>query len=98
MLRKCYIISEDKKDIMKSITKHYKKIRITYIGVSVLAIIVSAFFLPNFTKIVSAGNNIFTVFVSGTQVGTVGDMDSIDEYVRLARLENAQSMRYYCYG
>ena len=90
MLQKCYMINKDKKDIMKSITKHYKKIRITYIGVSVLAIIVSAFFLPNFTKIVSSGNNMFTVSVNGIQVGTVGDLDSIDEYVRLARLEIAK--------
>lgn len=74
---------------MKKITKHYKKCRLTYIKISVLAVIVSAFFLPGFMKIESTGNNIFTVFLNGTKVGVVGELECIDEYLREARAEIA---------
>lgn len=70
---------------MRKITRHYKKCRIAFIKTSVLAVIVSAFFLPYFMKIESSGDNMFTVYLNGKNVGVVGDTDCIDEYMREAR-------------
>lgn len=75
---------------MRKLTRHYKKCRITYIKTSVLAVIVSAFFLPGFMKIESGGDNMFTVYLNGQNVGIVGDTDCIDEYMREARRKIAE--------
>lgn len=74
---------------MRKLTKHYKKLKITYFYTSVMAIIVSAFFLPYFMKLERTGNNIFTVFMNGTKVGVVGEVSSIDASLRKARAEVA---------
>lgn len=74
---------------MKKLTRHYKKLKITYFYTSVLAIIVSAFFLPYLMKLESTGNNIFTVFVNGIEVGVVGEENEIDAHLRKARAEVA---------
>lgn len=75
---------------MKKISKYYKSLQIIYMKVSVLAILVSAFFLPSFIKLEYEGNNIFQVSLNGEAVGTVGSMDDIEEYMRQARYEIAK--------
>lgn len=74
---------------MKKLTKHYKKLTLTYISITVLAFIVNAFFLPFFIKYESTGNNIFTVILNGTTVGQIEDIKEIDECMREARLRIA---------
>lgn len=74
---------------MRNLTRHYKKLKITYFYTSVLAIIVSAFFLPYIMKIETTGNNIFTVFINGIEVGVVDNESEIDSYLRAARAEVA---------
>ena len=59
--------------MMKKITGHYKKIKIAYIKVAVFVTFVSILFFPNYQKLESTGDNIFTVYLNGTQVGIVGD-------------------------
>ena len=59
--------------MMKKLTKHYKKMKIGYIKVAVFSIAVSIFFFPSFQKLESTGDNIFTVYLNGTQVGIAGD-------------------------
>lgn len=76
---------------MKKNTKYNKRCRIAFLKVSVLAVIVSAFFLPSYMKIESDGDNMFTVFLNGAEVGVVGDMECIDEYMREARRELAKN-------
>jgi len=56
----------------------------------VLAVIVSAFFLPGYMKIEKDGDNMFTVFVNGMNVGVVGNTECIDEYMREARRKIAE--------
>ncbi|HKM04614.1 MAG TPA: M23 family metallopeptidase [Lachnospiraceae bacterium] len=70
---------------MRKITKYYKRLKITFIETTVLAVIVSAFFLPSFMKIENSGNNMFTIKLNGEEVGTVGCEENVDEYIREAR-------------
>lgn len=71
---------------MKNFTKYYKKIRITYIAVAYFTIIISAFFLPTLSKVVSTGDNIYQILLNGQAVGTVNDLTLADDYLREARL------------
>lgn len=70
---------------MKIVTRHYKKTKIAYIKVAVFATIVSIFFFPNFHRLESNGDNIFTVYLNGAQVGVVGDPEQIDGCLIAAR-------------
>ena len=64
--------------MMKKLTRHYKKMKIGYIKVAVFAIVVSILFFPSFQKLESTGDNIFTVYLNGTQVGITGDPDEME--------------------
>ena len=75
---------------MKKISKYYKKINLTYIKASVLAIIVSAFFLPCFMKFTDEGNTIYEVNFDGIAIGKVANMEELDEYFREARRKLAK--------
>lgn len=75
------------KDNMKNITKYYKKMRMIYIAVAYLAIIISIFFLPSYSKIEKTGNNVFEISLNDQLVGTVYDLALVDDYIREARLE-----------
>ena len=70
---------------MKFVSKHYKKIKIAYIKVAVLAAAVAALFLPYYRKLESTGDNQFTVYLNGEQVGVVDDVDRIDNCLIGAR-------------
>lgn len=76
---------------MKNTTQYYRKIIVTYVQITLLAMIVSAFFLPSFMKFEKTGNNIFTVFLNEKQVGVVGYEDEAEECLREARLLLASS-------
>lgn len=77
--------------LMKNTTQYYRKIIVTYVQITLLAMIVSAFFLPSFMKFEKTGNNIFTVFLNEKQVGVVGYEDEAEECLREARLLLASS-------
>ena len=64
--------------MMKKLTRHYKKMKIGYIKVAVFSIVVSMFFFPSFQKLESTGDNIFTVYLNGTQVGIAGDPAQVE--------------------
>ena len=64
--------------MMKKVTGHYKKIKIAYIKVAVFVIFISILFFPSYQKLESTGDNIFTVYLNGTQVGIVGDPDQAE--------------------
>jgi murein DD-endopeptidase MepM/ murein hydrolase activator NlpD len=70
---------------MKKITKYYKRLQIRSIKIAVLAVIASIFFMPSYTKIESTGDNMFTVFLNGTDVGKVGDRSVAEEALKEAR-------------
>ena len=71
--------------MMKKITRHYKKLKIAYIKVAVFAIFAGILFFPNFHKLESTGDNIFTVFLNGVEVGIVGDPEQVDQCLVAAR-------------
>lgn len=73
------------KIMMKKITRHYKKTKIAYIKVAAFASLISIFFFPSFQKLESTGDNIFTVYLNGIQVGTVADPEQIDNCLIEAR-------------
>ncbi len=68
-----------------------KKLRLAFwqsaMGIAFLA----ALFLPNYTPFSEEGDNFFTVYLNGINVGTVADTDSVDELMRQARSEIAGS-------
>lgn len=63
---------------MKILSRHYKKMRIAYIKVAVLACVAAAFFLPQWQSLESTGDNYFTVYLNGVQVGVMGDAKEAD--------------------
>ena len=67
------------------ISRHYKKMKIAYIKVAVFASLVSIFFFPNYQKLESTGDNIFTVYLNSIQVGIVEDPGQADSCLIAAR-------------
>ncbi len=65
--------------------------KIAYIKVAVLAIIAAAFCLPHMQRLESTGDNIFTVYLNGTQVGIMGDIEEADDCLIAARKRLAGS-------
>lgn len=59
--------------------------RIAYIKVAVLSCIVAALFLPHRQTLESTGDNLFTVYLNGVQVGVMGDAGEADECLIAAR-------------
>ncbi|MDD6812595.1 MAG: M23 family metallopeptidase [Lachnospiraceae bacterium] len=59
--------------------------KIAYIKVAVLAIVTAAFFLPNYQKLESTGDNIFTIYLNGQQVGIIDDVERVDGCLIKAR-------------
>lgn len=76
---------------MNKITKNYKRLQIRLIKISVLAVIVSIFFMPGYIKIKSTGDNMFTVLLNGTEVGAVGDSYTAENCLKQARRAMAGS-------
>ena len=70
---------------MKKMSRYYKKMKIAYIKVAVIAILVSIFFFPSYQKLESTGDNIFTVYLNGTKVGIVGNLEQVDDCLIAAR-------------
>ena len=70
---------------MKILSRHYKKMKIAYIKVAVLACIAAAFFLPGLQTLESDGDNYFTVYLNGTRVGVMGDIAEVDACLIEAR-------------
>lgn len=78
-------------------TRYRRRINLKFIRISILAAIVAAFFLPSFVKYESQGDNFFTVFINNQMVGTVGDKDELDSYVRQIRTKIASESQDLCF-
>lgn len=77
--------------MMKISSRHYKKVKIAYIKVAVFASVIAAFFLPQRQPLESEGDNLFTVYLNGVQVGVMGNIEEADECLVAARKELAGS-------
>ena len=65
--------------------------KIAYIKVAALACVAAAFFLPSFQTLESDGDNLFTLYLNGIQVGVMGSVDEADECLIAARKTLAAS-------
>ena len=72
------------------ISKNNRKLNFAYIKISVLAVAVSAFFLPNFTKFETTGDNMFSVVLNGTRVGVLASIEDANKCLQLARAQIAR--------
>lgn len=73
--------------MLKKITRHYKRLRYTYIKLAGGILFVAALFFPCYTKWEDSGNNIFTILLNGEEVGVVGDASQAEELLQAARKE-----------
>ena len=70
---------------MKRISRYNKKMRFTYIKCAMFATALAILFFPSRTKFEKAGDNMFTVWLDGTQVGVVAEEDEADLFLARAR-------------
>ena len=75
---------------MKKFSRYNKKIRFTYIKCAMLALTLAILFFPSWTKFEKAGDNIFTVWLDGTQVGVVARKEDADLFLARARKQLAK--------
>lgn len=90
MLRKCYEITEIKVNVMKKITKYYKRLRISYIRTALFVILINILFLPSYTKYEPDGENLFHITLNGKKIGSCGKGTDVEELLRDARLSVAK--------
>ena len=65
--------------------------KIAYIKVAVFVSVIAAFFLPHLQTLESDGDNMFTVYLNGMQVGVMGNVEEVDECLIAARKKLAGS-------
>ena len=70
---------------MVFISRFHKKCRIASLEVAIVAIILAALFCPTIEPVKSVGNNIFTLFVNGKEMGTVDSEADAEEILTEAR-------------
>lgn len=70
---------------MRAISKYYKKCRITYLWVAILAVVIAAFLMPNVRFYHSVGNNIYTLMINGQPMGTVDSPEDAESIMNEAR-------------
>lgn len=67
------------------LSRFYKKYKITHLGISILAVIIAAFFLPSIRYYHSEGNNIYTLMINGHEMGTVDAPEDAERILNEAR-------------
>lgn len=72
---------------MVFLSRYIKKCRVAYLRVGLLAIALSALFIPSLRPVKSVGNNIFTLYVNGQEIGRVDDEKTADKITIDARRE-----------
>ncbi len=73
--------------MLKFITKHYKRLRYTYIKLAGGILFVAALFLPSYVKWEPCEENTFTVYLNDQSVGTVTDVERAEELLQETRRE-----------
>lgn len=74
---------------MEKITKYYKRLRISFLKTAILSAFFYVFFLPNLVGEKQAGDNFFTVFINGEQIGNTDSREKINRLVTRARKDLA---------
>ena len=76
---------------MRSLTKHYKRLRIGRLKVAFLVIFLNIIMIPQYQAVKPEGDNLFKVFVNEEYVGTVGKRTDIDSLIIDARRQIASA-------
>lgn len=71
--------------MLRAITRYYKRLKITFWEVSAATVLLGILFLPGYVEWEEAGDNLFTVYLNGTQVGMVGNTATAEEAYKEAR-------------
>lgn len=77
---------------MENFTKYYKKVNIVYMMITIVAMVISIFFMPSFIKFEEEGNNIYTVYLNEKRVGQVASPEAAEDALREARLTVAKEL------
>lgn len=72
------------------IRRYIKKCKLAYLRIALLAIALSALFMPSLSPVKSVGDNIFTLYINGQVMGTVDDKDTAYDLMNEARRELAK--------
>ncbi len=70
---------------MKNITRYNKRVKFTYIKYTVIALFCCLLFLKGYVPFEKTGDNLFHVFINGTDVGSVADRETAEELLMQAR-------------
>lgn len=74
---------------MKALTHHHKRIKIVTLLTSLVVAVLGLFLVPNFTTYQSEGENLFTIWLFGEEIGTVDSEETARRLVTDARKELA---------
>lgn len=74
---------------MVFISRFHKKCRIASLGAAIVAVGISALLLPTIRPVKSVGNNIYTLYINGSEIGKVNTPDEADKLLIDARREVA---------
>ena len=78
---------------MKSITKHYRKIRAVFELTAFCMIAVAVLFVPSYTKYIHTGENVYDVYLNGSYVGCTDEPDAMKRLMIRARGEVVKDSR-----
>lgn len=70
---------------MKKYTHYYKKLKFTYVKMTVLTLFCCTLFLKGYTLLEKTGENYFHIKINQTEIGTIGDAGRADELLSAAR-------------
>ena len=66
---------------MRKVTKYYREIKIVYLKTAFFIILTCLLLFPSFHKIEKTGDNMYTVFLNGKEVGMVDSRQTAEEYL-----------------
>lgn len=72
---------------MVLLSRYHKKCKVAYLRVGLIAIALSALFIPTIKPIKSVGNNIYTIYINNKEIGRVEDEATADRLFSEARRE-----------
>lgn len=70
---------------MKKITCHSKKMKYTYIKMTVLTLFCCTLLMKGYASLEKTGENFFHIMMNGTEIGTTGDAEHAEELLVVAR-------------
>ncbi len=79
---------------MRLITHHHKRIKIVSIITSLVVCAIGLFLLPNYVPYEPEGENLFTIWLFGQEMGSVESAEIAEELIVKARKELAANQKY----